>query len=189
MFVDYYGISCCTYEVFDTRPVLVAPAGYPPEVLLRTGFLQLPDGRWGHYLNEGEYGFLIRKNQENPHQNVVFGVQNAPFPDAPAPEQESPEDRKKAVILCLCSIGCLLLGSAGAYAFAPNHLPFSAFSAFDLAALVLAVTARVKYPKNTFAKVLIRVYIILFVLMLIYVFTLIWFCSTMVESCGRECGR
>ena len=76
MLVDYYGVMSCACEVIHLRPVLIAPVGYAPEMLVRSGFVQLPDGRWGHYLNEGEYGYIIRENQTNPAQNVVFGTPN-----------------------------------------------------------------------------------------------------------------
>lgn len=54
----------------------------------------------------------------------------------------------------------------------------------SLAALPLAIYARIKYPESTFAKVLIIIYVIQLILGILFVLLIFVTCGAILESCG-----
>ena len=54
----------------------------------------------------------------------------------------------------------------------------------EIAAIVLMIYVRVTYPKNTFGKILMWVYIAFFVLTVVAIILLAWFCIDMIQSCS-----
>lgn len=140
----------------------------------------------------------------------VAGPQFTPSP-TPVVKQEkpfTPEDKKKANILCVISLvlqvipwGFLIMDSIiesitgtineivgpGIDHARILGVAEDAFSVFfilvDIASLVLMIIARVKYPKSVFAKVLMIVYIVLYVTSIIGVIALMVSCAIMCGGC------
>ena len=56
-----------------------------------------------------------------------------------------------------------------------------------IAALVIMIYVRVKYPKNIFGKVLMWVYIVLFVMYIIFMAVVIIACGIACAACTEEC--
>ena len=54
---------------------------------------------------------------------------------------------------------------------------------FSLTALVLCIYARVKYPRSTFAKVLLVIYIIFIVLIIAFIIFIIVACKNLLSGC------
>ncbi len=61
--------------------------------------------------------------------------------------------------------------------------------AMGIAALVIMIYVRVKYPKNTFGKVLMWVYIVLFALYIIAMVAFIIACGIACAACTNECQK
>lgn len=56
-----------------------------------------------------------------------------------------------------------------------------------IAALVIMIYVRVKYPKNIFGKVLMWVYIVLFVMYVLFMVAIIIACGIACAACTEEC--
>lgn len=101
-------------------------------------------------------------------------------------DEMSPEDTKNANLLCILSL-VLTFGSDAILGiimviFPPIGTILSSISPLcNLAGLVLMIVARVKYPKSKFAKVLMWVYIILFILGILAIVLII-------AACMYACG-
>lgn len=59
----------------------------------------------------------------------------------------------------------------------------------SIAALVVIIYVRVKYPKNIFGKVLMWVYIVLFILYIITMAVIIIACGIACAACTNECQK
>ncbi len=112
--------------------------------------------------------------------------------------QSSPELTKKVNNLCIISLICyfgvpLILSAFYTASESTNSVILGAITSFlslfsfgsYIAAIVLMIVARVKDPKNTFAKVLMIVYIVLFVIELLALLFFIAACGALVSDCGR----
>ena len=58
-----------------------------------------------------------------------------------------------------------------------------------IAALVIIIYVRVKYPKNTFGKVLMWIYIVMFILYIITMAVVIIACGIACSACIDECEK
>ena len=74
----------------------------------------------------------------------------------------------------------IFLTTGGSSGFHPTSL-------LSIAGLVLMIVVRVKYPKNTFGKVLMWLWITMFVIALFYLVTIIIACQLFLDSCGQNC--
>ena len=95
---------------------------------------------------------------------------------------ETPEDKKKADKLCLISlllffipdiVGCTILR----FIEDVNDGISAVFALCPLAAIVLMIVARVKYPKNKFAKILMWVYIALIIAGILFLILILAACA------------
>ena len=105
--------------------------------------------------------------------------------------EETPEDKKNAHLLCIISLiltfASDIIAGIVSVIFPPlGSLLVEVAPLCNLAGLVLMIVARVKYPKNKFAKILMWIYIILFLLGILAVVLLfvacMYTCSTMDTS-------
>lgn len=180
MVVHFYGVANCYCDSIEGRPVLIAPVGVDSESLQRHYFTALPDGRWAHYLTREEYYYIVSFGDV---PEVVFSydkpVVNYSSQEQPQ-EQLTAEEKKNADTLCIISI----------VLWAVCFVPFLAYVSVPcmIAALVLVIIARVKYPKHTFSKVLLIVYGVLFLVgMVLAVVTLIA-CGYYIEDSMKHCA-
>lgn len=143
-------------------------------------------------------GVQVAGPQFTPSQSPAF-KQEKPF---------TPEDKKKANILCVISLVLQVIPWAYAIMDAMiesisgtineivgpgiDHARILGamgdvlgvfFILIDIASLVLMIIARVKYPKSVFAKVLMIVYIVLYVTAIIGVIALMVSCAIMCGGC------
>ena len=127
---------------------------------------------------------------------------NPATPVAPAPKKKSAED-ELANKLCIASLICYGAPTVLSIIAAPFitaletafedsaasiiFLPLGLIVGLGpIAAIILMIIARVKSPKNTFAKVLMWIYIALFILKLLAVFFIILFFAAAFASCAGE---
>jgi len=105
---------------------------------------------------------VINKVEVKEEQKVVGG------PTVIVVENKVDEENKKANILCTISLLCYFIGPILLFliSLCLSFISKSLGSVFNIlisapriAAIVLMIVARVKYPKNTFAKVLMWIYI------------------------------
>lgn len=131
---------------------------------------------------------------------------------------ETPEEKKKGNFWSWISLGCFVgrfvVGAVIAFV---SGLATSLFSRIDdvekigeattvvsdmifalgtcasiamsIAALVIMIYVRVKYPKNTFGKVLMWVYIVSFVIYIIIMVAVIIACGIACAACTDECQK
>ncbi|MBQ4466074.1 MAG: hypothetical protein II916_08950 [Oscillospiraceae bacterium] len=173
MLVHYYEIRSCTCDNVDNRPVLVAPPETVLDLLTKYNFVLTADGRWVHFLTTPEYDHVMTGY---PNRDVTFSYQ----PSAKEKPQETPEERKAGNRLA--TIGFLLLAlsivmpmAAVMMTEAADKMPFeeegpllSTFNTISygigslsqIAAFVMMLVTRIKYPKNTLGKVLMWIYIV-----------------------------
>jgi hypothetical protein len=100
--------------------------------------------------------------------------------------EESPEDKKKANTLCWISLiighGINILTYVLKQVSQTEGYPITALT--SLAALILMIYVRVKYPKNKFGKVLMIVYIIEAVLLIIGMIAIAIMCGSFMRDCS-----
>ena len=119
------------------------------------------------------------KQKEDPilNQQVIY-VQSV--------NVESPEDKKSADMLCIISLilffGVPLISTAVTSVTKISNNVISIIAPFcELAGIVLMIVARVKYPYNKFAKILMWIYIVLIGLGIIGFIVMVFACSL---ACG-----
>lgn len=141
---------------------------------------------------------MSEDNQANPTPQPAEVV----APAAPAqPKTKTPEDElanKLCIISLICYFGPGILGAImtpllavfeDALENSPTGnilaLPIGAILALaPIAAIILMIVARVKAPKNTFAKVLMWIYIGLFIFKIFLVILVILFFGALLASCA-----
>ena len=100
----------------------------------------------------------------------------------------SEEDKKNANILCIISLICTYGSGLFPLLTTLNNsesesMFSSVFSMGPLIGLVLMIIARIKYPKSTFAKILMWVYIVNIIILIIGMIVLMIACYSMIQSC------
>lgn len=141
-----------------------------------------------------------------PTEPTSVPTQVVPAPSATPnqPKVKTPED-ELATKLCIASLICYfgapvissILSSISDFtsSFSSNDvdslvsnamfLPIGLVLAFGpLAGIILMIIARVKAPKNTFGKVLMWVYIVLFILKLLAIIAIILLFGAMIAACS-----
>ncbi|SFC17137.1 hypothetical protein [Ruminococcus albus] len=184
MIVNYYGICGCECIWDQNGLFLAAPAGVQVQSLKQLGFYTAADGRWYKQLSPQESAYLdSMKNMavvDLPAKGPSFGMTpNITF------DAETPEDKKKANTMCIISLLLMFCVNPLIVEISRNgYENITSISGFSgLAALILMIYVRVKYPKNTFGKVLMIVYIVFFVLGLIWLTLIMAMCA----SCMKDC--
>ncbi len=133
-------------------------------------------------------------NRQNPYQNQC----NAPMPEHVYNEmikqQKKIQDNNSSECryLCIASLACWLFSNFLFYFENMLHdllgvvydkILQPSTGLFLIAGYVFVVIALVKYPKNTFAKVLLVIYVIEIVFMVIVAVIAIIACATILSSC------
>lgn len=168
MFVNYYEVKNCMYEIYDNCPVLFAPIGTDEDILREYGFVKLIDGRWCKFINNTEYQHIL-------HGNVNFNISYNPLKYT---NMEDKGNNRLSNILSILSLVCFAVGIEPFLAI--SLTPVFVFWGF---AIALLTAARVIAPKNIFAKVLSVLYIIVGILITIFIIILIIACQHMCDSC------
>ncbi|MBO4867538.1 MAG: hypothetical protein J5582_13425 [Ruminococcus sp.] len=184
MIVNYYGICGCEC-IWDQKGVfLAAPGGVQVQSLQQMGFYTAADGRWYKQLSPQESAYLNSMQNMSvvdlPAQGTSFGMTpNITF------DVETPEDKKKANRLCIISL--ILMFCINPLVVAISRFGNDSISFLNglssIAAFILMIYVRVKYPKNIFGKVLMIVYIALIILSLISLILIMAMCASIVRDC------
>lgn len=133
-------------------------------------------------------------------QGLYHQIGQTPTPSAPTP---TPEDEKRANILCIISLACELLPilvntifslfsstlkevaevdvqSAVTFSDILMNVWGTVCVALMIAGLAIMIYVRVRYPQNVFGKVLMWVYIIVgvisIIIFIVYILFIIWAC-------------
>ena len=131
----------------------------------------------------------------NPEAGQQFNNQSVNPPQPPIPDDENPACKR----LCNISLGLLIAGllSSGSNIFM-NLWGNAAYIIESIggflfhAGLVVMIIARVKYPKSTYAKTLMWVYIALYIITVVLIIIAIVACIWIFESCMGDlsaCGN
>ncbi|MCF0106035.1 MAG: zinc ribbon domain-containing protein [Holdemanella sp.] len=127
----------------------------------------------------------------------TMNVPNATFCQKCGMPLYTPQKDRTPDILCLISVVLMLAGAPIrklllelnrnnlAYIGPFYRILYSIFEILPLVAIVLMVIARVKYPENRFAKILMWVYIIGFVVMLLVLAITILSCGFALRDCSN----
>ena len=179
MRIHFYEVKNCTFEMIQGVPAIIAPEGVDDETLQRHYFIRMYDGRWFHYLTYEEYNYMMSFSGSD---EVIYSF-DRPVVNYGKENNKSPEDEKKANMLCGISLGSialsLLMGTL--------EMPELIMPCW-IASLVLMIIVRVKYPENTFGKVLMILYIILGILMLIGSVLFLIACNAALEEFLDSCS-
>lgn len=184
MIVNYYGIIGCECRFDAQGAFLAAPTNAVPQSLQQLGFYYAQDGVWYKRLTPQETAYLQ-------------SLHGAPVADLPAPGAmngaaapgadtgETPEEKKAADKLCIISL-CLMYGfnilsyiiaQSGSSAF------YSISGIATIAAFIMMIVVRVKYPKNKFGKILMIIYLIQLAIGILAFLALMIMC----QSCLHDC--
>ena len=182
MIVSYYGIVGCDLLWDANGAFLIAPSSYKPEMLLERGFQTDSEGRWVRRLAPDETAYLqslggaVSATLPPPVQTAVPGWET--------PEEHAAGNRLSwfSLALMIIAIGCTLTRL---------HSSFVGYisGTCSLASIVLMITARVKYPNNRFAKVLMIIYIALILLSVIGLIMLGYIIGQACGACFESCGN
>ena len=182
MIVNYFGIMGCECRFDAQGAFLAAPNGVPVPQLQQFGFYYAQDGIWYKRLSPQESAYL----QSLGNQPVVVlpapGVGTAPG----AETGETPEEKKSADKLCVISLILMYGVTALSYAMANAGISNAFFSVSGLAgiaAFILMIVVRVKYPKNKFGKVLMIIYLIQLALGILAFLALMIMCQSCIHDC------
>ena len=186
MLVHFFEVRNCTFESYKGEPVLFAPCDIDDDTLMKRGFRRSKEERWYRPVNMKEYSYIVYWAQYGDVDINDSASQNINNFNMPMPYVQRQQNDNTANILCYVSVGLMALG-----------FPMSILGTilvgglFFIAALVLMIIVRVKYPQNQFGKVLCIVYIVLSILVIlltIAVMVLIAIiCNQMMNDCESCC--
>lgn len=166
--------------------------------------LSMHDPKQSQYISQG-YNVIPGNNMSQginaaPGNNMQQRPNVTPGMNTGAPSRmtadlgdgSSGQSRKRANLICIIS-SCLMVAPFFIFfiwaMFHGDNLEFldniilSIIGILPLASIVLMVFVRIKYPKNTFGKLLMWVYIALAVISVLLIVALIAFCYYIIESC------
>lgn len=176
MIVDFYRIPNCKYELYQGRHVIFAPEDTAEDLLYTYRFFRTDDGRACHFLTQDEY-YHVMNNMSSGR--AVFGSGNF-MPMQSVSGEPIPTQEKDVNTLCYISLillVCSLFSIATAVAAGVSTPCF-------IASFVLAIVARCKNTKSTFALVLVIVHCVLLALSVIGIIMLLIACGEIIDSCN-----
>ena len=151
----------CTFTYIDGRPALIPPQNEDADVLRLCGFIQMPDGKWVHFLTKQEFSALRQHPEGDPLS---------------APAQMPKGLDAAGVFLLIVSVLCM----GGALAFLYTSANGTGFFFLMLAALITFVAACVRAPKSAFVRLIGFLYILIALVLVYQLITALILCT---ESC------
>jgi len=180
MIVDFYMIKGCEYELYQGRHVIFAPAATEENLLYTYRFFRTDDGRACHFLTQDEY-YHVMNNMSSGR--AVFGSGSF-IPIQSGFGEPIPPQEKDVNTLCYISLILLLCSF-----FVTPIVREPGFSTlFFITSFVLAIVARCKNSKSTFALVLVIVHCVLLALAVIGIIMLLIACGKIIDSCSEQCA-
>ncbi|MCR5601035.1 MAG: hypothetical protein K6G33_09895 [Ruminococcus sp.] len=182
MVVDFYQIKNCQYEYFMGRHVIFAPEGTSEDLLYTYRFFRADDGRACHFLTPDEYYYVMDNMNTG---RAVFGsaepiMRRSDEEQMLMPGMQGGNIPQKETDNTLCFISLALLIASFCVTGFASQFSVPCF----IASYVLAIVARSKNPKSTFALVLIIVHSVLVALAVLTIISLMIACGEMTRSCN-----
>ena len=133
--------------------------------------------------NQPQVPYMPNNQQMYPQQPMYYNKGN----NINNKDYISPEDNKKANIICTIILGItLLLDPIGAYVFKDYPEIAAGLTLLIMAtSLILLIYVRVKYPKNIFGKILMWLAIIGVIGFIIMLVLIVVGCVVILNSCGE----
>ena len=186
MLVHFFEVRNCTFESYKGNPVLFAPSDTDDDTLMKRGFRISKEERWYRPVDMKEYNYIVYWAQYGDVEINDVTSQNINNFNMPMPYVQRQQSDNTANILCYVSIGLMALG------FPMSFLgTILVGGLFFIAALVLMIIVRVKYPQNQFGKVLCIVYIVLAAIALILTIAAMIIiaivCNQIISDCESCC--
>lgn len=186
MLVHFYEVRNCTFESYKGDPVLFAPADADDDTLMKHGFRRNKEERWYRPVNMAEYNYIVYCAQ---YGDVSINEETARYIvnyNPPVTYQQQQRDNYNANVLCYISVGLMALG------FPMTFLATILVGGlFFIAAMVLMIIVRVKYPQNQFGRVLCIVYIVLAIIAVVLTIAamiiLAIVCNQIMQDCESCC--
>ena len=186
MLVHFFEVRNCTFESYKGDPVLFAPTDTDDDTLMKRGFRRNKEERWYRPVNMAEYNYIVycaRFGDVEINDNTVRYINNF---NMPVQYQQQQKDNNTANILCYVSVGLMALG-----------FPMTLLATIlvgglcFIAAMVLMIIVRVKYPQNQFGRILCIVYIVLAVIAIVLIIAamiiIAIICNQMMSDCDSCC--
>ena len=186
MLVHFYEVRNCTFESYKGNPVLFAPYDIDDDTLMKRGFRRNKEERWYRPVNMAEYNYIVYCAQ---YGDVEINDQTSRYMtnyNLPVQYQQQQKADNTANILCYVSIGLM------AVAFPITLIATILVGGlFFIAAMVLMIIVRVKYPQNQMGKILCIVYIVLAVIAIVITIAAMIIiaivCNQMMKDCESCC--
>ena len=158
--------------------MLFAPYDIDDDTLMKRGFRRNKEERWYRPVNMKEYSYIVYWAQYGDVDINDAASQNINNFNMPMPYVQRQQNDNTANILSLgfpmSILGTILVGGL-----------------FFIAALVLMIIVRVKYPQNQFGKVLCIVYIVLaaiaIILTIAAMIIIAIVCNQFIQDCESCC--
>lgn len=177
MTVNYYSINGCKYEILAGKPVIIAPENADEAELEKYDFTNLDDGRWIRWLNKVERNYIASMMKaEQKEISITAEIASSEI----SADTDLESDNKTANNLCLVSLTMVILCLMAVRP--EGSSPFILLAA--MSAFIIMIYVRKKYPKNIFAKILMVLYIIGFVLATLIISLWIMFITSRGGSCN-----
>jgi len=195
MIVNYFGVTGCDCKWSQNGAFLVAPSSAPVPVLQQAGFYYAQDGSWYKQLSPQEASYLQSLGNQGVVNLPAAAPNNYVPPVGAQPmQQETPEEKRKANKMCWISV-ILMYGPASLRYLLAKIMSASTYlqmyetlgtlaAASALAAFILMIVVRVKYPKNTFGKVLMIIYLVQIALAILAILVFAAMCNSALRGCG-----
>ena len=195
MTVHFYMINHCSVETVNGRRVLIAPPGTDRRLLREYGFHALGYGRMFRPLSEQEYDYILHEAQNLPPGMPVSFTMT---------EQDKSgvldiiRNKRAGNRLCMISVLLMLL-QIPLFLYGAEYLSLIGINTkntpliplclavFSLAAWILAIAARVRYPDNRTARILLRVYGVCYGFLLLGWLLLQMLCAQCQSEFARNC--
>ena len=186
MLVHFFEVRNCTFESYKGDPVLFAPTDTDDDTLMKRGFRRSREERWYRPVNMAEYNYIVYYAQFGDvfiNDETVQQLRNF---NMPVMYQQQQDMDKTANILCYVSVGLMALGF-------PMTLLATILvgGLFFIAAMILMIIVRVKYPHNQFGKVLCIVYIVLAIIAIVLTIAAMIIiaivCNQLMNDCDSCC--
>ena len=172
MNVNYFGVEHCTFGEYEGHPVIFAPPYAAPSVLMQHAFVQLPDGRWCHYLSDAETNFIINTPEG---LDATFSVM-----------QETVPQTGGQAVLILNILSVVL--TVAALVLLIGFTKLNGLYWCLLPAIVLNIIVRVKYPANQAGKVISIVLAVICVILAVIAVLIVIACAMACNECMDQCA-
>ena len=195
MTVHFYMIKNCSMETINGRRMLIAPPGTERSLLHEYGFHPLGQGRMFRTLSDQEYEFILHEAQNQPPGTPVsFSMTEQDKTGV----LDMMKNKRAGNRLCILSVLFLII-QIPVFLYGAKYLSLIGvntkntplipvcLAVFSLAAWILLIIVRVRYPENKTAQYLLPAYGVIFGSLLLGWLILQMLCAQCESDCARNC--